>query len=175
MDWNLIRRHYAARLAKARHSGLTQQAVATAGQLPGQNAISKLLANHNLGPSVETFVKAVAGLGVDVSAFFAEIEQCGRQHDDPPIHPSDSLEQLHAALITARFEVLDQRIVLTELLDRLGRIERSLASLASGRGSDGAADQSAPSAGPARHQRARGVVDPPEWRTGDQTGELRGL
>lgn len=75
VNWRHIRRHYAARLDEAKRRGLTQQAVASAGQLTGQNAISKLLANDNLGPSVETFVKAVAGLGLEVSTFFAEIEQ----------------------------------------------------------------------------------------------------
>lgn len=39
-----------------------------------QNAISKLEANDNLGPAVGTFVKAVLGLGMPVSKFFAQIE-----------------------------------------------------------------------------------------------------
>lgn len=74
MNWERIRSHYAQLIADARRAGVTQESVAKAGDLPGQNAISKLLANHNLGPSVETFVKAVKGLGMDVSVFFAEIE-----------------------------------------------------------------------------------------------------
>ena len=127
MDWEQIRRHYAARLADARRRGLTQQAVATAGKLPRQNAISKLLANDNLGPSVETFVKAVAGLGLTVSEFFAEIEQRERLHEDrAAVPPANPREELHAALVTARFEVLGQRIVLGELIERLDRLERSI-------------------------------------------------
>jgi transcriptional regulator with XRE-family HTH domain len=118
VDWEQIRRHYAARLADARRRGFTQKAVATAGKLSGQNAISKLLANENLGPSVETFVKAVTGLGLTVSEFFAEIER------GESVNPRD---QLHAALVTTRSEVLSQRIVLGELVERLDRLERSIA------------------------------------------------
>jgi transcriptional regulator with XRE-family HTH domain len=158
MHWDLIRRHYAARLATAQRQGVTQQAVATAGQLSGQNAISKLLANHNLGPSVETFVKAVTGLGLDVSAFFAEIEQCGRRHADSPHDPRDPLEHLHAALIGTRFEILEQRLVLTELLDRLDRLDRTLANVAADRGSDGRADSATAASGPPDHPRARGAA-----------------
>jgi transcriptional regulator with XRE-family HTH domain len=75
MNWALIRNHYEQLLADARRAGVTQKSVAEAGALSGQNAISKLLANNNLGPSVETFVKAVRGLGKDLSVFFEEIER----------------------------------------------------------------------------------------------------
>lgn len=155
MNWERIRRHYAARLADARRQGVTQQAVAIAGQLSGQNAISKLLANRNLGPSVETFVKAVIGLGVDVSDFFAEIEQQARKHEDSAIPPSDPVDQLHVALITTRFEILDQRLVLGELLDRLDRLERALASLAPSGRPDGAADPAASPRGASGRRRTR--------------------
>lgn len=72
MDWPEIREHYAALVER---SGLTQYAIAERGGLKGQGTISKLLANTHLGPSVETFVRAVLGTGSDVSAFFAAIER----------------------------------------------------------------------------------------------------
>lgn len=71
MDWPYIRAHYASLVAR---TGLTQHAIAERGGLKGQGAISKLLANTHLGPSVETFVRAVIGTGTDVSVFFAAIE-----------------------------------------------------------------------------------------------------
>jgi transcriptional regulator with XRE-family HTH domain len=58
----------------AKTEGLTQAMVAEAGGLPGQNAISRLVSNHKMGPSVETFTRAVQGLGIRVSQFFAELE-----------------------------------------------------------------------------------------------------
>jgi transcriptional regulator with XRE-family HTH domain len=71
MDWTTIRTQYRALL---RQSGVTQADVARRGGLSGQNAISKLLANTHRGPSVETFIKAVDGLGLSLAEFFAAIE-----------------------------------------------------------------------------------------------------
>jgi hypothetical protein len=81
MEWDRIRMHYAALLAAAqkRDPTVTQESVAAAGGLARQNAISKLLANNNMGPSVETFVRAVKGLGITPAAFFADLD-----HHDPP-------------------------------------------------------------------------------------------
>lgn len=79
-NWKVIREHYEQRLAV---SPRTQADVAHAGGFKGgeksQNAISKLLRNHKLGPTVETFLKAVNGLGMTPSQFFAELER-----DSPP-------------------------------------------------------------------------------------------
>jgi transcriptional regulator with XRE-family HTH domain len=72
MDWPTIRNHYIALLRK---SGDTQTAVARRGGLSGQNAISKLLANNHRGPTLETFAKAVDGLGLSLAEFFASIEE----------------------------------------------------------------------------------------------------
>jgi transcriptional regulator with XRE-family HTH domain len=72
MDWSEIRAQYATLVER---SGLTQQAIAERGGLKGQGTISKLLANRHLGPSVETFVRAVIGTGSEVSAFFAALER----------------------------------------------------------------------------------------------------
>jgi hypothetical protein len=41
----------------------------------GQNSVSRLLSNDHLGPSVEIFVRAVEGLGLSLSEFFAEFER----------------------------------------------------------------------------------------------------
>jgi transcriptional regulator with XRE-family HTH domain len=41
---------------------------------PQQNQISKILSSRTRGPSVETFVRAVEGLGISVSSFFSAIE-----------------------------------------------------------------------------------------------------
>jgi transcriptional regulator with XRE-family HTH domain len=72
MDWPHIRDHY-IRLFKI--ADRTQDEVAKAAKLSGQNAISRLLANEKLGPSVETFIKAILGLGITPSQFFAALEQ----------------------------------------------------------------------------------------------------
>lgn len=67
MEWTAIREAFkAARAARK----LDQHEVAG---LP-QAMISKIEMNNNLGPTVGTFVKAVLGLGIPVSAFFLQIE-----------------------------------------------------------------------------------------------------
>jgi transcriptional regulator with XRE-family HTH domain len=69
--WTAIRTHYATLL---RASGLSQQEVARRGGLPRNNGISRLLANTKRGPSVDTLMKAVAGLGLSLEEFFAGVE-----------------------------------------------------------------------------------------------------
>jgi transcriptional regulator with XRE-family HTH domain len=82
VDWKVIR----AAFVRAR--GRRKQAViAKAGGLH-QSAISKLESNDNLGPAVEIFIKAVEGLGLTPSAFFAELERSQnpplqRDHKEP--------------------------------------------------------------------------------------------
>lgn len=71
MDWRLVREHY-KRLLTA--SGRTQSDVARAAGLP-QSAIHKLMANKGDGPSVETLLRAVQGLGITLSEFFGQVEQ----------------------------------------------------------------------------------------------------
>src|SRR4029077_7240854 len=76
MDWSLMREAYRRELkAATKTRGLNQQKVAAAGGLTGQNVVSKLLRNKNLGPAVEIFTKAVEGLGMPCSEFFARIER----------------------------------------------------------------------------------------------------
>jgi transcriptional regulator with XRE-family HTH domain len=67
----MIRNHYKALW---RASDLTQDEVARRGGLPGQNAISNLLANTHKGPTVETLAKAIHGLGLSLEEFFASLE-----------------------------------------------------------------------------------------------------
>ena len=71
MDWGQIRESYARQFAAKKR---TQAQVAAAGGLKNQNLVSKVLRNTHLGPTVETFVRAVEGLGIPVSEFFAELE-----------------------------------------------------------------------------------------------------
>lgn len=75
MTWTHIRAEYARRLSEVKASGHTQEDIAIAGGLAvGQTAISKMVRNQRRGPSVETFVGAVRGLGIPLSLFFAELE-----------------------------------------------------------------------------------------------------
>jgi transcriptional regulator with XRE-family HTH domain len=70
-----IRAYYAVVYAQAQADGVTQQAIAQRGGIAGQNSVSRLLSNDHLGPSVEIFVRAVEGLGLSLSEFFAEFER----------------------------------------------------------------------------------------------------
>jgi transcriptional regulator with XRE-family HTH domain len=82
MEWRQIREHYRRALGVARsHGRLTQVDVARAGRT-AQNQISKLLNSKDTsrGPTVVNFLKALDGLGVPASVFFAELE---RRHPDP--------------------------------------------------------------------------------------------
>lgn len=76
MRWTEIRDAYerSFRAAQKRGDGVTQESVAKAGGLKRQNLISKFLANDKLGPQVETFIRAVEGLGLRPSDFFRQIE-----------------------------------------------------------------------------------------------------
>src|SRR5262245_10031346 len=51
-------------------SGRTQADVARLGGLNGQHTVSKILANDMNGPTLDVFVKAVAGLGISLAEFF---------------------------------------------------------------------------------------------------------
>ena len=75
MEWEQVRAHYERAFAA---SGLTQAQVAARGGFrrgkEAQNAISKLLANRNKGPSVATLLGAIEGLGLSPVQFFNQIE-----------------------------------------------------------------------------------------------------
>lgn len=70
MEWLTIRNRF---IALREDRKLTQEQVADKGKLD-QGGISKLESNLNQGPSVETFVKAVEGLGLTLTEFFAQLE-----------------------------------------------------------------------------------------------------
>ena len=71
MDWFDVRAHYIKCLAR---SGLTQAQVGRAGGL-AQSTIHKLMKNDTGGPSVETLLRAIRGLGMVPSEFFQLLEQ----------------------------------------------------------------------------------------------------
>jgi transcriptional regulator with XRE-family HTH domain len=70
--WPALRNHY---VALWRASGLSQAEVARRGGLSGNNAISRLIVNAKLGPSVANFMKAVHGLGLSLVDFLAGVEE----------------------------------------------------------------------------------------------------
>jgi transcriptional regulator with XRE-family HTH domain len=82
VEWKVIRSAF----IKAR-GRRTQGDIATAGGLH-QSSISKLESNDKLGPAVEVFVKAIEGLGVKPSVFFAAIEQATDQKLLDPRRPT---------------------------------------------------------------------------------------
>lgn len=87
-DWRVIRAHFARRLEAAQDTrGLSQTTIAESGGI-NQNLVSKLLKNYNRGPSVQTFVRALKGLGVKPSEFFAELEGGAPPTPTPPGHKS---------------------------------------------------------------------------------------
>lgn len=109
-----MRARYEALIREAKQRGETQETIAERAGLR-QNVISKMLYNDKLGPQVETFVKAVEGLGLPVSVFFAQIEGAASGTDtakpsvtqptqavaDEPLSPSsEDLEQAWDAIGT---------------------------------------------------------------------------
>ena len=79
--WPQIRAHYETLLSDAKKAGKTQRTIAKAGgrldreESGRQNYISKIIANRNKGPSVEVFLRAIVGLGIPASEFFAQLER----------------------------------------------------------------------------------------------------
>jgi len=75
-NWDQCREHYRRFYTDAKkRRGLRQADVAAAGGLSGQNAISSLLAQTSgRGPSVENFLRALAGLGLTPAMFFTSLE-----------------------------------------------------------------------------------------------------
>jgi transcriptional regulator with XRE-family HTH domain len=107
MTWLEIRAHFIALHARS-EAGVTQREIAERGGIKGQNSVSRLLANDKLGPSVETFVRAVEGLGLSVAQFFVGMEHAGSA--STLAEPIAAAEEASAT-------------------DRLHRIERALEAL----------------------------------------------
>lgn len=118
MEWAAIRKAFrAARVAR----GLKQN------QIPGskQGMVSKLETNHNLGPAVGTFVKAVEGLGIPVSSFFAQIE--GLPGGMVPTTIPESLELAdHDSLPSLPSEERIAQAAVQRLAERIATLERRL-------------------------------------------------
>ena len=141
--------------AAAQRAGITQKEIAQRGGLAGQNAISKLLNNDHLGPTVETFVRAVVGLGKEPSTFFREAEdrasasadatppedRSSADGADPPFSPQE-LEQLTARLRDTLQRAVGDAVEVIEVISGSRQTPRS-------------APRRAPRVSQARHQRAR--------------------
>lgn len=84
---NKVVRDFFVTLRENRH--LTQTQVATRGRIK-QSTISKIEIEPEYEPSVSVFVKALEGLGVTASAFFAHIE--GLKPDDVPVDDLATVE-----------------------------------------------------------------------------------
>jgi len=95
MQWEQIRALYAQLFRAAKARGETQTTIAQRGGL-AQNQISDLLRNADYGPTVEIFVRAVAGLGISLSAFFTALEQrdAVRLQDEIAAREADATERL---------------------------------------------------------------------------------
>lgn len=74
MDWKRIRAQYAQHVADAQATrGLTQEDISIAAGL-SKNAVSRILSNSRRGPTVDTFVRALRGLGVQPADFFEALQ-----------------------------------------------------------------------------------------------------
>jgi transcriptional regulator with XRE-family HTH domain len=139
-----IRAYYAVVYAQAQADGVTQQAIAQRGGIAGQNSVSRLLSNDHLGPSVEIFVRAVEGLGLSLSEFFAEFERSfAAQAEAASSAASASTAHAHFSLSERRLATVrhdpgpqDQpqiepilRAATQGILARLDRIDAQVAAL----------------------------------------------
>ena len=140
VNWLRVRTHFDA-VMTARQ--LTQEQIATAGGLTGQNAISRLLTNHRRGPSVETFLRALDGLGMTPLQFFTDLATQGGTHDTAAASDGDRGSSDFAHL---------QRIIEANFAD----VQRRLDQLDAGDAADVVALPPArPSAAVRRRRRAR--------------------
>lgn len=100
--WGVVRREMARRIRAAkgvRQAGAPRGASQTAVGVRGgvkQTHISKMLRNHKLGPTVETFLRAIMGLGLKPSEFFAELERGWTPDTPPEARPPDDPDQEEA-------------------------------------------------------------------------------
>ena len=80
-SWPDLRAHYRREFAEARKRKENQTTVAKRGGLigddgrPGQNQISKILAYDDYTPQLDTFLKAVQGLGMTFLEFLTRMHQ----------------------------------------------------------------------------------------------------
>src|SRR5262252_6569946 len=129
MTWPEIRAYYVQQV-NARQ--LTQESIARRGGLRRQNLVSRMLTNQQRGPTVDTFIRAIYGLGLTPAAFFAEVEAAAapdRRSDVPAtIVPSAApassrtIEgpQTFPEVVAARFAAIEHE------LDRLNALTHDL-------------------------------------------------
>lgn len=117
VEWKAIRSAF----IKARGSR-NQDEIAKAGGLY-QSHISKLESNDKLGPAVEVFVKAIEGLGMRPSQFFAELErsqnpalkgQGGTGQNPPSIEVGAHGDLVSAVVPKVLYELSDQLLKAAE-------------------------------------------------------------
>ncbi len=127
MEWRQIRSAF-IRLRGRR----PQHAVGKGGGLR-QNAISKIEANDNFGPSVGVFVKAIQGLGLKPSEFFREVEQSLNQDlktdtveaHNPPVSAASEADDARDPILSHDKTQTSAIERFTREIERLGdRLER---------------------------------------------------
>lgn len=138
--WGVVRADYVRRFNATKRSdgkALTQRDVAEFGGIAeggGQNSVSRLFTNDKYGPTVEVFLRALVGLGVRPSEFFAAIEhQFPKPNGDPPWASAGTNTASHApdtALAPASGDDPDRQLALEIGRDiiracRLGRGQSS--------------------------------------------------
>jgi transcriptional regulator with XRE-family HTH domain len=137
----MVRRHALELFDTAQRDGITQKMIAARGGLTGQNLLSRLLTNRKLGPSVDTFLKAISGLGKPLSVFFAEVEAQERTERAAAISqsraalhsPDGSRERAHRHVVPeVSVEDLAALVALEQAIRQLGgaaRVEALVARL----------------------------------------------
>lgn len=132
-----MRAHYERLFREAKTRGETQETIAERGGLK-QNQISRMFAIATYGPQVENFVKAIEGLGLSVSSFFAQIER--KTDGDLSIEPrpsSTALPQIGAAPSGDRRAVSIDSTKLTQAGERLVEVGLLLQGAAADAANDG--------------------------------------
>lgn len=71
VDWPDIRKHF---VAERKRLGLTQEQIEKRGKV-AQSRLSQIESDPAYTPTIDTFIRAVTGLGITVSSFFLQIER----------------------------------------------------------------------------------------------------
>lgn len=125
VEWTDIRAHYEKLFQEAKKRGETQESVAARGGLR-QNKISRLRTIEKLGPQVETFARAVEGLGLTVSSFFAQIErdslgQSSNQKSSLKIHREAAKNEPHGGVPSGSDSLVRGAELSDDTIQRLAR------------------------------------------------------
>lgn len=118
MDWASIRTFY---LQCVHERQLTQTTIVARGGLSSQSVLSRMLKNEKHGPTIDVFVAAVQGLGMEVNQFFLELKTFEQQRQARAevrdvVHPlvlpdarqssSPTRDDIRAAFTTALAEAM---------------------------------------------------------------------